>query len=57
MWLSNQYMFLFSQSNQMGMWTWMFLLGFIWFCLWVFLTLLVFSLFRSRPKDFDEYDL
>ena len=57
MYVTNQYMFLFSQSNHIWMWTWMFLLWFIWFCLGVFTTLLISSLFRSRPKDFDEFDL
>jgi len=57
MYVTNQPMFLFSQANQIGMWTWMFLLGLIWFFLWIFSTLLISSLFHSKPKDFDEYDL
>ncbi len=58
MYVTNQPMFLFSQSNQIWMWTWMFLLGLIWFFLWIFSTLLISSLFHSRPKDFDDdYDL
>ena len=53
----DQPMYLGSQTNQVSTWKLLFLIMLVSFIIWVVSTLLVSKFFKSRPKDFDEYDL
>ncbi len=53
----DQTMYLGSQTNQISTWKLLFLIMLVSFIIWVVSTLLVLKFFKSKPKDFDEYDL
>lgn len=52
-----QVLFLWSRSSTISVGWWLLLQAFVGFIFWINMTLLISSLMKSKPKDFDEYDL